>query len=195
MTTYNLRLVRSEPEDYNQPDRIEARRRWTESVNRSRVDMEDVVYIDEAGIQMRIRYRNTRAPRDRPTHAKLPENCGPNMSLVVAVDKTGALATWLFMQGAFNEHTFAEFLEKRVFPTIEGRRPMQGLHLGQLNDTRQALPEGYRDAYEEEREERVKEVTEADAQGQQDGQIQSSEDEVKEEMQEGEEEHVFQEED
>ncbi|KAF9301305.1 hypothetical protein BG003_002876, partial [Podila horticola] len=43
------------------------------------------------------------------------------MSLVIAVDETGILA-YQFKRGAYNQETFAEFLENQLFPHLEARR-------------------------------------------------------------------------
>ena len=54
--------------------------------------MNHFVYIDEAGFNLHITRKYGRAPRGRRAFQRVPYNRGPNMSLVVAVDKTGVLA-------------------------------------------------------------------------------------------------------
>jgi len=121
LTAYTLKLMRVEPERYNDPERIEGRRQWAENVLHGPGNMNNFVYIDEAGFNLHITRKYGRAPRGRCAFQRVPYNRGPNMSLVVAVDKTGILAH-IFKRGAYNQESFAEFLEDQLFPRLDGRR-------------------------------------------------------------------------
>jgi len=83
--------------------------------------MNEFVYIDEAGFNLHITRNFGRAPRGRRAIQSVPYNRGPNYSLIVALDKTGILASH-FRQGAFNQETLTQFLQAMLFPAIEGRR-------------------------------------------------------------------------
>ncbi|KAF9323522.1 hypothetical protein BG006_001364, partial [Podila minutissima] len=54
--------------------------------------MKHFVYIDEAGFNLHITRKYGRAPQGRRAFQRVPYNRGPNMSLVITVDKTGILA-------------------------------------------------------------------------------------------------------
>ena len=100
--------MRAESERYNDPECIEARQQWAENVLHGPGNMGHFVYVDEAGFDLNITRRYGRAPRGRRAFQRVPYNRGPNMSLVVAVDKTGILASH-FKRDAYNQETLPTF--------------------------------------------------------------------------------------
>lgn len=121
LTTYTLKLMRVESERYNDPEYIMGRQEWARQVNSGPGNMNHFIYIDEAGFNLHITRKYGRAPRGRRAFQSVPYNRGPNFSLIVAVDKTGIVA-FNFKQAAYNQATFTEFLQEKLFPEIDGRR-------------------------------------------------------------------------
>jgi hypothetical protein len=97
--------------------------------------MNTFVYIDEAGFNLHITRKYGRAPRGRRAYQRVPYNRDPNMSLVIAVDKTGILA-YHFKRGAYNQDSYTEFLKDNLFPQLGGRRRILLMDNARFHKTR-----------------------------------------------------------
>lgn len=129
-----LKLMWVEPERYKDPERIEGRRQWAENVLHGPGNMNHFVYIDEAGFNLHITRKYGRAPRGRRAFQRVPYTRGPNMSLVIAVDKTGILA-YHFKRGAYNQDSSIKFLEDKLFPRFDDRHRILLMDSAKFHET------------------------------------------------------------
>ncbi|KAF9121635.1 hypothetical protein BGW39_010370 [Mortierella sp. 14UC] len=61
---YTLKLLRQEPADYNNPERLQARQVWTQEFLESAASMMNAVFVDEAGFNLHLVRRFGRHPGD-----------------------------------------------------------------------------------------------------------------------------------
>jgi transposase len=114
---YTLKLLRSEPEDFNSGRRIQERMDWAREFLEMGRSMMDAVYVDEAGFNLHLTRRFGRAPRGRRATKVRPTQRGKNMSVAIAVSREGILAHDVRL-GAYNSVSFTEFIRTKLLPAL-----------------------------------------------------------------------------
>lgn len=122
LMTYKLKLMRAKLEHYNDQPHVDEWQQWAQQVMATAGNMNSFVFIDEAGFNLHIHHKYGRAARGRHAIQRVPYNCGPNMSLLVAIDHTGIL-TYNFKHSAYNQESFTEFLQDKLFPILQEGPP------------------------------------------------------------------------
>ena len=117
MAGYTLKLMRYEPEDYNCPERIQARLDWTQNFIDIGGSMMEVVYLDEAGFNLHLTRRFGRAQRGKRATVVRPTQRGRNVSMVVAVTREGIVASDIRL-GAYNGDRYLEFVRNKLLPAL-----------------------------------------------------------------------------
>ena len=78
---------------------------------------EDLVFIDEAGVNLALVRLYARSPRGHRATGERPQRRGQNVSMVEALTMGGPLAT-LQILGSMNGLTFEAYLLRRVLPHL-----------------------------------------------------------------------------
>jgi transposase len=89
----------------------------------------DLVFVDEAGVSVRMTRADARAPRPERAVGRVPRNHGKATSLVAALTPEGVQAP-LRRLGAFNADSFAGYVEQALCPAL---RPGQVVVLDNLS--------------------------------------------------------------
>lgn len=105
---YTLKILRHEPDNYNDPNHIAARQLWAKDTFNRHRSMDRFIYIDESGFSLHIHHQFGRTQK------------GTNMSLLVAVDRNGLVASEMRI-GSYNANHFTEYLRTKLFPRIQGQ--------------------------------------------------------------------------
>lgn len=87
-------------------------RRWLD-----RVDIRNLVFVDEAGINLAMTRLYARAPRGWRVFDAIPRNYGDNVSLVGALSLDGLIAA-MTTRGSINTPAFITFVEGVLVPQL-----------------------------------------------------------------------------
>jgi transposase len=82
------------------------------------MDTQQLIFIDEAGVNLGMARRYGRAPRGCRARASKPVNKGPNMTLVGALGLSGVNAI-MELEGAINGNAFESFVRQCLVPTLQ----------------------------------------------------------------------------
>ncbi|KAK3827670.1 MAG: DDE superfamily endonuclease-domain-containing protein [Benniella sp.] len=118
---YTFKLMRFDPEDYNSDTRRADRVTWTRDFMKIGTSMTDVVFIDEAGFNLRLTRRVGRVPRGERAVMVPPTQRGENMCLVVTVGKEGVIASHVEL-GAFHAESYLQFITTHLLPALHEPR-------------------------------------------------------------------------
>ena len=91
-------------------------RDWTFSV-----DVRNLVFLDEAGINLGLTRLYGRSPKGERAHDYRPRNAGENISLLGALSTDGLIAT-MSITGSVNTQVFLTYIQQGKRPTTLGRR-------------------------------------------------------------------------
>lgn len=131
---YTLKMLRREPDSYNDPDHIASRQVWAKDIFNRHRSMDHFIYLDESGFSLHIHRQFGRAPRGIHPFRSVPTQKGTNMSLLVAVDRNGLVASETRI-GSYNANRFAEYLRTKLFPQIQGQRRVLLLDNARIHKT------------------------------------------------------------
>ena len=81
------------------------------------VKLEDLIFIDEAGVNIAMTRRHARSEKGKRAYGKAPANKGKNVTMVGGLSMTGFMApmTW---QGGTDKITFLTYVEQVLVPTL-----------------------------------------------------------------------------
>lgn len=87
-------------------------RHWTLSI-----DIRNLVFVDEAGINLGMTRLSGRAPKGERVHDLRPRNVGQNISLIGAIGLEGLIAT-MTLPGSVNTEVFVTYLVEVLIPQL-----------------------------------------------------------------------------
>lgn len=77
----------------------------------------DLIFIDEAGVNLAMTRRFARAPKGQRARGKRPNKRGQNVSMIGAISLTG-IVTQLPILGALDGITFEAFIAQQLVPNL-----------------------------------------------------------------------------
>jgi hypothetical protein len=96
------------------PERVQAERRaYREHL--APVRPEDLVFVDEGGVNRGMTRRYARSPQGQRAYGSAPRNYGPNVSGLGALSLSGPLTT-VHVEGAIDGEFFRRFVEPELVP-------------------------------------------------------------------------------
>jgi transposase len=81
------------------------------------VRVEDLVFIDEAGVNLAMTRLYARALKGQRAYSTRPNNRGKNQTMIGAITLTGVIATLTF-EGGTNGNAFRAFVEQVLVPNL-----------------------------------------------------------------------------
>ena len=81
------------------------------------VQLHDLVFIDETGVNLAMTRRYARAQKGRRAYSKCPYNCGKNVTMIGAIAATGFLAPFTF-EGWTNKEAFLTYVTQVLVPEL-----------------------------------------------------------------------------
>ena len=81
------------------------------------VKLKDLIFIDEAGVNIAMTRRHARSEKGKRAYGKAPSNKGKNVTIVGGLSMAGFIApmTW---QGGTDKMTFLTYVEQALVPTL-----------------------------------------------------------------------------
>lgn len=92
-----------------------ARAAWWQEV--TRLDLEKLVFIDEAGTHTAMTRTHARAPKGQRAYGTVPRNRGGNLTLLAALSHQKLQAEWV-IEGSVDGDVFVAWLEHVLLPTL-----------------------------------------------------------------------------
>ena len=119
-----LKRTNVEHDRHNSAETMAARQAWAQHLRAQGQLLDQAVFLDEAGFHLQQTRSASRAPvGSRATVRGRPYNRGPNLLLLIAVDRTGILASFV-KTGAWNSSTLLDLLRPRLLAALEGQHRM-----------------------------------------------------------------------
>jgi transposase len=87
---------------------------WTEL---GEVKLEDLIFVDEAGVNLAMTRHHARSPKGKRAYGKAPANKGRNVTLVGALSLEGIIAAFSF-QGGNDKQAFTTDVEQILVPNL-----------------------------------------------------------------------------
>ncbi|SJX63641.1 related to transposase [Sporisorium reilianum f. sp. reilianum] len=116
-----LKWVNVEHDCHNSPETIAARQAWVQAFRMQGLSLDEAVFLNEAGFHLQQTRNVRRAPiGQRAMQRNRPYDRGPNLSLLVAVDRNGIQAREV-KTGAWNSTALTTFFRESVFLLFEGQ--------------------------------------------------------------------------
>ena len=81
------------------------------------VQLKDLVFIDETGINLAMTRRHARAKRGKRAYGKCPDNRGKNITMIGAISTSGFLAPFTF-EGWTNQEAFLTYVTQVLVPEL-----------------------------------------------------------------------------
>lgn len=82
------------------------------------MDAENLVFLDESGVNTRMMRSHARAPRGQRAIDHQPKRRGPNYTVIGALTTTGIVASHL-LDGSMRKPEFLRYLECELFPKLK----------------------------------------------------------------------------
>lgn len=94
----------------------EQRQEWSKEAER--LDVRQLVFVDECGSHTGLARSRARAPRGERAYASLPRNTGPNTTIIASLSMEGMGAT-MVVEGATNTVVFETYVEQLLAPGLK----------------------------------------------------------------------------
>ena len=82
------------------------------------MNTENLVFLDETGVNTRMMRSHARAPRGKRATDHQPKARGPNYTVIGALSKTGIIASHL-LDGSMRTPEFLRYLKDELFPKLK----------------------------------------------------------------------------